>query len=115
YHELNGLASFFPAIVNCQILVKECQGQVEFLRRVVPGGASRSYGIQVARMSGLPQEVIDRAQNLITQMERKSAASKVLDGPRLRNISLTEVMQLSLFAPDGDNKVVSGLSNANEK
>src|SRR4029434_7734593 len=95
YHELNGLASFFPQIANYQVLVKETEGHVEFIRRVVPGGASRSYGIQVARMAGLPPEIIDRAQHLMTQMERRGAAGKILDGPKLRNISLDEAMQLS--------------------
>ena len=103
YHELNGLANFFPQVENYQVLVRESEGHVEFIRRVVPGGASRSYGIQVARMAGLPQTVIDRAQYLMSQMERKSAASKILDGPRLRTISLEEVMQLSLF-PAGEKR-----------
>lgn len=98
YHELNGLATFFPQIANYQVLVREADGHVEFIRRVVPGAASRSYGIQVARMAGLPQAIIERAQCLMNQMEKKSAAGKILDGPRLRNIQMEEVMQLSLFA-----------------
>lgn len=98
YHELNGLASFFPQIVNYQVLVKEDEGHVEFMRTIVPGGADRSFGVHVARMAGLPAKVIDRAQYLMGQMEKKSAASKILDGPKLRNIPMDEVMQLSLFA-----------------
>ena len=109
YHELNGLASFFPQIANYQVLVKETDGHVEFIRRVVPGGASRSYGIQVARMAGLPPEIIDRAQHLMTQMERRSAAGKLLDGPKLRNISLDEAMQLSLFAPESEGPSLAPL------
>ncbi len=97
YHELNGLSNFFPQIVNYQVLVKETDGDVEFIRSVVPGGASRSFGVQVAKMAGLPKEVVGRAQNLIRQMEKKGVASKILDGPRLRNIPMDEVMQLSLF------------------
>jgi DNA mismatch repair protein MutS len=97
YHELNGLANFLPQIANYQVLVKEQDGRVEFIRSVVPGGASRSFGVQVARMAGLPMQIIDRAQYLINQMEKKGVASKILDGPRLRNISMDEVMQLSLF------------------
>jgi DNA mismatch repair protein MutS len=95
---LNGLASFFPQIVNYQVLVKEDEGHVEFMRTIVPGGADRSFGVHVARMAGLPAKVIDRAQYLMGQMEKKSAASKILDGPKLRNIPMDEVMQLSLFA-----------------
>lgn len=97
YHELNGLASYFPQISNYQVLVKETDGHVEFIRSVVPGGASRSFGIQVAKMAGLPAEIITRAQHLMQQMERRSAASKILDGPKFRNIPIDEVMQLSLF------------------
>ncbi len=114
YHELNGLATFFPQIANYQVLVKETEGHVEFIRRVVPGGASRSYGIQVARMAGLPPEIIDRAQHLMTQMERRSAAGKILYGPKLRNISLDEAMQLSLFAPDADEECLAPAQGALE-
>lgn len=97
YHELNGLANFFPQIANYQVLVKEQDGKVEFIRSVVPGGASRSFGVQVARMAGLPMQIIDRALYLINQMEKKGVAAKILDGPRLRNIPMDEVMQLSIF------------------
>lgn len=97
YHELNGLAAFFPQIVNYQVMVREADGKVEFIRSVVPGGASKSFGVQVARMAGLPPKVIERAQNLMQQMEKRSAASKILDGPKFRTISMDEVMQLSIF------------------
>lgn len=97
YHELNGLSNFFPQIVNYQVLVKETADGVEFIRSVVPGGASRSFGVQVARMAGLPVQVVTRAQYLINQMEKKGVAGKILDGPRMRNIPVDEVMQLSIF------------------
>lgn len=97
YHELNGLSNFLPQISNYQVLVKESKGNVEFIRTVVPGGASKSFGVQVAKMAGLPSEVVGRAQYLINQMEKRGVASKILDGPRLRNIPMDEVMQLSLF------------------
>ncbi|HMP53719.1 MAG TPA: DNA mismatch repair protein MutS, partial [Candidatus Melainabacteria bacterium] len=61
YHELNGLSNFFPQIANYQVLVKETDGDVEFIRSVVPGGASRSFGVQVAKMAGLPSQVVGRA------------------------------------------------------
>ncbi|HEY9681091.1 MAG TPA: DNA mismatch repair protein MutS [Oculatellaceae cyanobacterium] len=97
YHELNGLASFFPQIANYQVMVKEVDGRVEFIRSIMPGGASKSFGIQVARMAGMPQKVIERAQALMLQMEKKSAARQILDGPKFRNIQMDEVMQLSVF------------------
>jgi DNA mismatch repair protein MutS len=97
YHELNGLASFLPQIANYQVMVKEIDGRVEFIRSIMPGGASKSFGIQVARMAGMPQKVIERAQLLMLQMEKKSAARQILDGPKFRNIQMDEVMQLSVF------------------
>ncbi len=107
YHELNGLSNYLPQIVNYQVLVKESEGKVSFIRTVVPGGASRSFGVQVARMAGLPMQIIERAQYLINQMEKKGVAGKILDGPRLRNIPLDEVMQLSLFEASSKSAVLS--------
>jgi DNA mismatch repair protein MutS len=101
YHELNGLAAFFPQIVNYQVLVTEVDGKVEFIRALVEGGASRSYGVHVARMAGLPAKIIERALYLMQQMEKRSAASKILDGPKFRNIQMDEVMQLSIFETAG--------------
>ena len=101
YHELNALSNYYSQITNYQVMVREYEGHVEFMRRLAPGGASRSYGIHVAKMAGLPPSVIDRAQFLMSQMERKSGASKLLDGkniPQSRDVSaLEEAMQLSLF------------------
>jgi len=105
YHELNGLANFFPQIANYQVLVREQEGHVEFIRKVVPGGASRSYGIQVAKMAGLPESVIARAQHLMNQMERKGAASKILDGPKLREVILDESLQLSIFRSEASGTI----------
>lgn len=98
YHELNALANYISRVVNYQVQVAELAGRIEFLHKVVPGGASRSFGIHVASMAGLPPQVIDRAHYLMGQMEKRSGASKILDGPKLRSIAIDEVMQLSVFA-----------------
>lgn len=97
YHELNGLASVMPQISNYQVLVQEEGGHVEFMHKVVPGAASRSYGINVASMAGLPPEIINRAHALMNRMQRHSGAHKALDGPKLQNIPPAGTMQLSLF------------------
>jgi DNA mismatch repair protein MutS len=97
YHELNALSKFFPQIKNYQVLVREQEGQVHFIRSVVPGGASRSFGIQVAKMSGLPKTIIERAENLMKEMERKSAAHKIVNGPTIRSAPSDEMKQLTLF------------------
>ncbi len=70
YHELTELALTKERVRNAHIAVKEWNDRVIFLRRVVEGGTSRSYGIQVARLAGLPQEVIQRAQEILANLEK---------------------------------------------
>lgn len=69
YHELNELESRYGRIKNFNVQVKEHDGKVIFLRKLVRGGADHSYGIQVANMAGLPQEVIIRAKEILTNLE----------------------------------------------
>jgi DNA mismatch repair protein MutS len=69
YHELTDLAREKPRVVNCSIAVKETKGQVVFLRKLVPGGANRSYGIEVARLAGVPPEVLARAREILGNLE----------------------------------------------
>ncbi len=97
YHELNGLASFLPQIANYQVMVKEIEGKWSSSARSCRVEPVRVLAIQVARMAGMPQKVIERAQGLMLQMEKKSAARQILDGPKFRNIQMDEVMQLSVF------------------
>jgi len=70
YHELTELAVLFPRIRNYHISAREYRDTVLFLRRVEPGPADRSYGIQVARLAGLPREVLTRAREVLTNLER---------------------------------------------
>jgi DNA mismatch repair protein MutS len=72
YHELTCLAEWRPAIRNFSMAVKERGNDVVFLRRVVAGGADKSYGIHVAKLAGLPGKVVDRAQELLVQIESES-------------------------------------------
>ena len=69
YHELTDLAITRERVQNYNIAVKEWNDQIIFLRRIVKGGASHSYGIQVARLAGLPQPVIDRAKEILRNLE----------------------------------------------
>jgi len=69
YHELVDLAREKPRVKNLCIAVKEHNGKVLFLRKLVPGGANRSYGIEVARLAGLPLEVVARARELLQNLE----------------------------------------------
>ena len=69
YHELVKLADTLPRIVNCNVTVAEEDGKAVFLHKVAPGGADKSYGIQVAQLAGIPRPVIDRAAQVLQHLE----------------------------------------------
>ncbi len=69
YHELTDLARTLPGVKNYNVLVREKNDQIAFLRKIVPGAADQSYGIQVARLAGLPEAVIDRAREILANLE----------------------------------------------
>ena len=71
YHELTEIALVKPAGANATMAVKEVGGRVVFLKKVVPGGADRSYGIQVAELAGLPTSVLDRAREVLSNLEKQ--------------------------------------------
>ena len=90
YHELMLLADLLPGVANYNVAVAEEKDKVVFLRRIVPGGADRSYGIHVAQLAGLPRPVIQRAQEILKELEQEARAP----GSWPRTI---QVRQLSLF------------------
>ena len=69
YHELTDLALTMRGVKNYNVLVREKNDKVVFLRKIVPGGTDKSYGIQVARLAGMPQEVVDRAKEILSNLE----------------------------------------------
>ncbi len=69
YHELTDLADALPGVINYHLMVREWQDQIVFLRKVVPGRSDRSYGIQVARLAGLPAQVVRRAREILSGLE----------------------------------------------
>ncbi len=82
FHEMTALATKLPRLHNATMRVKEWHGEVVFLHEVVPGAADRSYGIQVAKLAGLPASVIERAKLVLAQLEaedRISPARKLID------------------------------------
>ena len=95
YHELNVMSKSYPQIKNYRITVSEQDGEIEFLRKIVPGGTSRSYGIQVAKMAGLPSGVIKRSQELMTKMQKDFSSN--LATRKKANVGEDDVPQLSLF------------------
>jgi DNA mismatch repair protein MutS len=113
YHELTELALLFPGIRNYNIAVREWEDEIVFLRKIVEGGADKSYGIHVARLAGMPGEVIQRAKVILTNLE---AETLDVDGkPKFATIKNKEEeedkpKQLSLFNPP-QNVVIEELKN----
>ena len=70
YHELTDLADALPSVANFHVVVREWKDDIVFLRKVVPGRSDRSYGIQVARLAGLPATVVNRAREILNGLER---------------------------------------------
>ena len=85
----------FPQIKNYRITISEQDGEIEFLRKIVQGGASKSYGIQVAKMAGLPKSVIGRSEGLMKRMQKDF--SKDLAGRKKSTQPSPDVPQLNLF------------------
>ena len=94
YHELTQLSEHLPRVRNYNVAVSEEQGRIVFLRRIVPGGADRSYGIHVAQLAGMPNAVVNRAWTVLSDLE-----SQDTDGARnaRRNAGASQPMQLSLM------------------
>ena len=82
YHELTALATSLARVQNYSAAVQEHADKVVFLRRILPGSADRSYGIQVARLAGLPALVLQRAQQLLTRFESSASLASVASGKR---------------------------------
>jgi DNA mismatch repair protein MutS len=82
YHELTVLATSLARVHNYSAAVQEHADKVVFLRRILPGSADRSYGIQVARLAGLPAHVLQRAQQLLTRFESSASLASVASGKR---------------------------------
>ena len=87
YHELNVMTKTYPQIKNYRITITEDDGKIEFLRKIVQGGASKSYGIHVAKMAGLPENVIEKSQSLMNKMQKDNSKNllnkKYADKPEL--------------------------------
>jgi DNA mismatch repair protein MutS len=75
YHELTKLAEQRSGVCNLNVAVREWNEQIIFLRKIVPGGADKSYGIQVARLAGLPKEILDRAKDILAHLEKPETAA----------------------------------------
>ncbi len=85
YHELTKLAAEREGVSNYNVAVREWNDQIIFLRKIVPGGADKSYGIQVARLAGLPKEILDRAKEILSQLEKPDGARAPSSKPRKKS------------------------------
>jgi DNA mismatch repair protein MutS len=102
YHELNELADVFPRIKNYKVDVREYGDKVIFLHKVLPGFADHSYGIQVAQMAGLPEEVTERAKLVLKNLE---SSELVMRDKGLTNGSgktKDEIVQMAMFEVKDD-------------
>ena len=96
YHELNVMTATYPQIKNFHITVAEENGEIQFLRKIVQGGASKSYGIQVAKMAGLPSSVVKRSQDLMSRMQ-KDYSNNLSTRKKSSDVPQVDVPQLNLF------------------
>lgn len=87
YHELVELERLLPRVKNYHIAVREYRGEIVFLRELRPGGMSKSYGIQVAKLAGLPEVVLERAKEVLRELERR-AQERALVGKKELQLSL---------------------------
>lgn len=93
YHEVTDLAKTRPRVANYNVAVKEWNDQIIFLRKVVPGAADKSYGIQVAKLAGIPHAITDRAREILATLERKETAMV----EETRGRAPVSTRQMSLF------------------
>ncbi len=96
YHELNEMTETFGRIKNFNVSVKELEDKVLFIRKLVPGGSHHSFGIHVARMAGMPQQVLSRANKILKKLERSHSGEELTDTLR----TVPDDMQLSFFNLD---------------
>jgi DNA mismatch repair protein MutS len=100
YHELTDLAREKPRVANASVAVREWKGEVVFLHRIVEGPASRSYGIEVAQLAGVPAPVIARAKQILGNLERGELTDT--GQPRLSTPAQAKPAQLALFGTGDD-------------
>lgn len=102
YHELNEMAASMPRIKNCHISIKEIGNKVIFLRKLKKGGSEHSFGIHVARMAGMPDSVLEKAEYLLAQLEKSHSGEALTQSPtkKKKKASDDEQYQLSFIQLD---------------
>lgn len=101
YHELNEMEKHFSRIKNYNVSVKEVDGKVIFLRKLVPGGSEHSFGIHVAEIAGMPRSIVKRANTVLKQLEEEGSEVGAAGKPKLENIAdKKDGVQLNIFQLD---------------
>ncbi len=119
YHELTELEGKMENVNNYCIAVKERGDDIVFLRKIIPGGADKSYGIQVAKLAGVPQEVCDRAAQIVMQLLDNDITEKIQQiavpsgtkKPEVKTWDEVELKQMSFFDTNSDQDILSELAS----
>lgn len=117
FHELTELEGMLDSVHNYCIAVKEKGDEIAFLRKIVKGGADKSYGIQVAKLAGVPQSVIDRAKELAEELEEADVAVKAREvikpaeakKKKKKKYDEVDLEQMTLFDAAGDDTIIAEL------
>ena len=122
YHELTELEGTLDGVNNYCIAVKECGDEIVFLRKIVKGGADKSYGIQVAKLAGVPDTVIERAKKLVAELSDADISQKAKDiaqyskkkekmNEQYKKVDELEVKQITLFDTVGNDDIIEEIKN----
>lgn len=100
YHELNEMEKSFSRIKNFNVSVKEIDGKVIFLRKLMPGGSEHSFGIHVAKLAGMPKSIVKRSEQILAKLESSSNRGEMKSAPTTEIADSREGMQLNFFQLD---------------
>ena len=100
YHELNEMEKSFARIKNYNVSVKEIDGRVIFLRKLMPGGSEHSFGIHVAKLAGMPKSIVKRSEQILAKLEASSNRGEMKSAPTSEISDTREGVQLSFFQLD---------------
>ena len=111
YHELTALSESLSRLENVHVATLERDGQVTFLHKIEPGPADKSYGIHVAKIAGLPEELLKRADAILTELEGQAQQVPLEDATPKKEAPSQVAEQMSLFEEEAENTVITELKN----
>ena len=100
YHELNEMEKSFPRIKNFNVSVREIDGKVIFLRKLMPGGSEHSFGIHVAKLAGMPKSIVKRSEQILEKLEAGTNRGELKSAPTTEIAGSREGVQLNFFQLD---------------